>query len=123
VIAQVSLSFPPTYALWNNIYIEIDNRGAVQLWNPHHNNFAKVQKRYAQKISDPFRLPRTDKRSVLSAAGRFHIKSKYYRLPNPLSYETRVYGNAQNYFPKSQTATSVTNMNQRSVLASLATKK
>jgi hypothetical protein len=81
-------------------YKEIDKRGAVQLWNPHHNNFAKVQK-ILQKISDPFRLPRTDKRSVLFAAGRFHIKSKYYRLPNPFSYETRVHGNAQNYFPKS----------------------
>jgi hypothetical protein len=82
-----------------------------------------LKKRYLQKISDPCRHPRTDKRSVLFAAGRLHIKSKYYRLPNPFSHETRVYGNAQNYFPKSQTAISVTTMNQRSVLASLATKK
>jgi hypothetical protein len=34
-------------------YLEIDNRRAVQLWNPHHNNFAKVQKDTYKKYQTP----------------------------------------------------------------------
>ncbi len=43
----------PSYICSLEQYLEIDNRRAVQLWNPHHNNFAKVQKDTYKKYQTP----------------------------------------------------------------------